>query len=488
MVGERAERVAYSFGALSRATLFAIASARTIARDRVYSLVDRFTKEPLSIDGETLAELVVLHLASDADLRSGPARRPAELLAWASELAAGIRDVIGHVPPIFEGCRAVLEAADERCLLSAYEQSWWGGSLDSVLVPHSRERVPVAEPWLIGAFFALARGDLEETRARAQIGQSLLRNWNVAWDKRLTLRQWHELAWFLLEVTELQRERFDEVGSTIAAPRVAKLGHPWALYKLLENVGAVRVLNAPVGAEADPLPPRFAAYVAGFATNDLGRVYMNSYPGLEAKPWHDPAKFPIVAALEANADAIAAEVLALDRGAYHPECENAVRSGAWNVMILFERGRKRDEVCSRLPVTTGIIEAHRTVRSPAGAAYVSRLAPGSRVALHRGPTNMRLRCHLGITVPSGCGIEVDGDAHEWIERRCIVFDDSFSHRVWNSAATERTVLIVDLWHPDLSDAEIALLEGMQRYGAALGESLVQYWAKNDELRIAQMET
>ena len=256
IIGERAERVAYSFGALSRTKLFAMASSGAIAKDGAYSLVDRFTNERCSVDGETLGELVVLHLASEAERCCGPERQPA---AW---LALGIRDVVGRVPPIFEGCRARVDAADERRLLAAYERCWAGAALDAVLIPESGANAPIAEPWLIAAFFALARGDVDDTRAKAQIGQGLLRGWNVAWDKRLSLRQWRELGWFLLEVTELPRERFDEVAARVAAPRIAKLGRPEALYMLLESLGGVRVIGHP-GAPAGWRRDRSAGARAG---------------------------------------------------------------------------------------------------------------------------------------------------------------------------------------------------------------------------------
>jgi aspartate beta-hydroxylase len=38
----------------------------------------------------------------------------------------------------------------------------------------------------------------------------------------------------------------------------------------------------------------------------------------------------------------------------------------------------------------------------------------------------------------------------WTEGEMFVFDDSFDHEVWNESE-ERLILIVDLWHPDLTD-------------------------------------
>jgi aspartyl/asparaginyl beta-hydroxylase (cupin superfamily) len=68
---------------------------------------------------------------------------------------------------------------------------------------------------------------------------------------------------------------------------------------------------------------------------------------------------------------------------------------------------------------------------------------------HCGPTNARLRLHLGLVVPDGCSIRVGDEVRSWVEGRCLLFDDSFEHEVWNDADEERLVLIVDVWHPDL---------------------------------------
>lgn len=38
-----------------------------------------------------------------------------------------------------------------------------------------------------------------------------------------------------------------------------------------------------------------------------------------------------------------------------------------------------------------------------------------------------------------------------------MFDDSFEHEVWHNGSGTRLVLIVDVWHPDLTRAERAQL-------------------------------
>jgi aspartyl/asparaginyl beta-hydroxylase (cupin superfamily) len=230
----------------------------------------------------------------------------------------------------------------------------------------------------------------------------------------------------------------------------------------------------------NPLPARFAEYIGGINRPD--QRGMLRYPDLPAQPWHDPSTIELARDLEEHAPEIITEYRALDPAAFHPESEGIGREGAWDVLFLFERGRRHDETCSRCPVTTGVIERHRSLRTLAGLAYFSRLAPHSRVAAHHGLTNMRLRCHLGIDVPADCGIRVDGSTRTWEAGKCLVFDDYFLHDVWNDSDHPRIVLIVDIWHPGLTDDEVELLDGLQRYAANTGQDLRRYWARNEAAR------
>jgi aspartate beta-hydroxylase len=202
---------------------------------------------------------------------------------------------------------------------------------------------------------------------------------------------------------------------------------------------------------------------------------MTIYPGLRSTPWHDPRQFQLVRDLEAAADKVAAELHAIPRTGFQDEPEAIPRTAQWSVLFLYQRGRKNADNCSRLPETFAVIEANRTVRDLVGFAYFSILAPGTHVAPHAGPTNMRLRCHLGFDVPDGCALRADGETRTWQEGRCVVFDDHFTHEVWNTSDRERVALVVDLWHPDLTDDEVALLDGLHRYATANGTTMAEHW-------------
>jgi len=229
---------------------------------------------------------------------------------------------------------------------------------------------------------------------------------------------------------------------------------------------------------------RFLSYMKLFADN--GRSpRMTIYPGLTARPWHEPSRFAIARALESAFPAIKAEILSIDGDEFQNQAEKISRTGAWDVFFFYELGLKNEGNCRRCPVITKLIEDHATIRSLAGLIYVSRLKPGTHIALHRGPTNMRLRCHLAITVPRGdAGIRVGGETRRWVAGECLVFDDRFEHEAWNKADAERLVLVVDFWHPDLTPIEIALLEGLHRFGHAYHGHLTRYWQRNEESRSA----
>ncbi len=230
--------------------------------------------------------------------------------------------------------------------------------------------------------------------------------------------------------------------------------------------------------DARPLPERFQTYLTELRTN-FKKPRMKIYPGLPPSiPWHDPQQFQLVRDLEAAADKIAAELHALPGSGFHDEAERIERTGRWSVFFLYERGRKNHDNCSLCPETVAVVEANRTVLSLGGLVYFSTLDPNTRIAPHTGPTNMRLRCHLGIDVPEDCGLRVDGISRTWEEGRCLVFDDRFTHEAWNDSARPRVVLVVDFWHPDLTDDEVALLNGLNRYAIASGVGTVRYWERN----------
>jgi aspartyl/asparaginyl beta-hydroxylase (cupin superfamily) len=58
--------------------------------------------------------------------------------------------------------------------------------------------------------------------------------------------------------------------------------------------------------------------------------------------------------------------------------------------------------------------------------------------------------YLGIDVPQDCYISVGGIQKTWEEGKCLIFDDTYMHEVENkNPNTFRTILLLDIWHPDI---------------------------------------
>lgn len=124
-----------------------------------------------------------------------------------------------------------------------------------------------------------------------------------------------------------------------------------------------------------------------------------------------------------------------------------------------------------------------------GNVYISKIFPGTAIEPHCGPTNTRHRLQYVLEVPNNNNMN-ENDKNDdknknnkstdpvsflqvgisskltWnVPRDLFVFDDSFVHSVsypntaiGNKSADARTVLIVDLWHPDLTPIERTLIQ------------------------------
>ena len=101
-------------------------------------------------------------------------------------------------------------------------------------------------------------------------------------------------------------------------------------------------------------------------------------------------------------------------------------------------------------------------------ALFSLLRPGAHIPPHHGYLNARLICHLPLIVPGDCALRVGNETRAWRQGELMIFDDSMEHEAWNRSAELRVVLLFDIWRPELTDAERALvaatLESIDRFG------------------------
>jgi aspartate beta-hydroxylase len=146
---------------------------------------------------------------------------------------------------------------------------------------------------------------------------------------------------------------------------------------------------------------------------------------------------------------------ALKAELFEKEGENLQDTGRWAQFELYKQG-KMTANCKYAPVTCALVERLTAAKSNTrGQVKFSVMHPGTHVHAHTGPTNCRLRAHLGLIVDEedekDLKLRVADKTLGWKEGEMFVFDDSFDHEVWHNGKSERVVLIVDLWHPDLSE-------------------------------------
>lgn len=191
------------------------------------------------------------------------------------------------------------------------------------------------------------------------------------------------------------------------------------------------------------------------------------YPDLAAKPWHDTATLPWVKILESSFPAIRDEVTAVLAGKLKfKEPDVVVREDfdyvGWDnyhfqrlgkISSFLEQFPENLELC---PNTAAVLD-----KIPlAGDAKFAIMQPGGYLKPHFSTFNGRLVCHLGLIVPANCAIRVADEIREWKEGATILFDDTYEHEAWNRGNTLRAVLLLDMWHPDLTEIEIICLEMM----------------------------
>lgn len=131
---------------------------------------------------------------------------------------------------------------------------------------------------------------------------------------------------------------------------------------------------------------------------------------LKSQPWWDVEKTPYVRlarALEKSWKEISKEGRAA-QASYEKEKEGLKERGDWSQLDLFVRGREVPNRCSRAPVTCSIVRSEAAASGcRRGQVKFSSMEAGTHVRRHVGPTNCRLRMHLGLTNTKDTFLRVD---------------------------------------------------------------------------------
>jgi aspartate beta-hydroxylase len=202
-------------------------------------------------------------------------------------------------------------------------------------------------------------------------------------------------------------------------------------------------------------------------------------PGLTETPFIDAKRFNWVpAALDARA-AIAAEAHAVFANQHGVEPFLQAAPGEdltaylagdqakWDAHFFYRHGLANLENLNASPATANLLAQLPLVRIAEHAPEIcfSALTPGSHILAHTGVTNLRLVAHLPLILPDHCALKVAGVERAWKLDEVLIFDDTFEHEAWNRSNMTRIILLMDAWHPDLTQAEqIAFAELIEGIG------------------------
>ena len=187
--------------------------------------------------------------------------------------------------------------------------------------------------------------------------------------------------------------------------------------------------------------------------------------GLTAKPFWDVAEnpdlFPWASTLESKSDVIQKEFeakrLNTDKFAADSVWQNKVMGGGWSAIRMQRLGVWNIENCKEFPESYELLRSLQIPLAVRGVCF-ARQAPGSGVQPHSDGRNFILTAHLGLKIPGDCWIQVGEERRGWEGGKLTTLDTSFSHSTGNESDEDRHVLIIDFWHPELTEAERSALE------------------------------
>jgi Aspartyl/Asparaginyl beta-hydroxylase/MYND finger len=146
-----------------------------------------------------------------------------------------------------------------------------------------------------------------------------------------------------------------------------------------------------------------------------------------------------------------------ERGSGSDDHRVVSAGGNWKEYVLFGTGGAESD--RDAPITKRLLREHvpsavSLAETGGGEVIFSRLAPGTHIEAHCGPTNLRWTAHLGLVVPppstGTCQIRVASTWYQWQTGKILLFDDSYEHEIRNDTNQHRTVLLLRVWHPSLS--------------------------------------
>lgn len=199
---------------------------------------------------------------------------------------------------------------------------------------------------------------------------------------------------------------------------------------------------------------------ARVATDEKRRPTVFFLPNLHASPFWDsvPAQFSekiksLRDKVQQAQGAITSEFLSLQASKILPdELSRRNPPDGWTQHTIIAEGKWNQRLARLCPKTTQLLRQLPLCNTSLGYAYFSTLAPNADIRAHYGASNIKLRMQVPLVVgeAGGAAITVSTSTRVYSKQDIIIFDDTFAHSVQNSGTSPRTVLLIDIWHPQLT--------------------------------------
>ena len=131
----------------------------------------------------------------------------------------------------------------------------------------------------------------------------------------------------------------------------------------------------------------------------------------------------------------------------------------WRTLVLMDRGVWDPVNVNLFPKTSkAICESG----APVVEAFFASMKPNTDIKLHTDNTNFVVTCHLAIDIPESgnnkCRLTIGDETRQWINGEIMMFDTSIMHAAVNESDQTRYILMLRVWHPDLSEKERQALQ------------------------------
>ncbi|MGH7240090.1 MAG: aspartyl/asparaginyl beta-hydroxylase domain-containing protein [Candidatus Saccharimonadales bacterium] len=210
-------------------------------------------------------------------------------------------------------------------------------------------------------------------------------------------------------------------------------------------------------------------------------------PGIKPHAFFDPSEFEWVTEFQSHTSQVKNELVTLleSKAQLEPYVKIEGKgdkqqwttlnySAAWSSYHFLKASGPITENCERCPATIAALQHIPLVQitQHAPEVFFSILQPGTHIPPHHGLGNYKLAVHLPLLIPDKCRIRVGHETRGWSEGQCMIFDDSFQHEAWNDSEHIRAVLIMEIWNPELSEAERIgvqkIVEGINAFNEKYG--------------------